>query len=48
MERLESEQNKFEGFLERLRDAKDKSEFDTFMADREKTLREQRMLPVSG
>ena len=48
MQRLETEQTKFEGFLERLRDAKDKSEFDTFMADRERTLREQRMLPSSG
>ncbi len=35
MERLEKEQTNFEGFLTRLRDAKDKTEFDTFMADRE-------------
>ncbi len=46
MQRLENEQNKFEGFLDRLRDAKDKSEFDTFMADREKVLRDQRTLPA--
>lgn len=32
--RLQQEQNKFEGFLDRLRDAKDKTEFDTFMDER--------------
>jgi hypothetical protein len=32
--RLEQEQNDFESFLERLRDAKDKAEFDQFMDDR--------------
>lgn len=32
--RLEQEQDKFEGFLTRLRDAKDKSEFDSFMEER--------------
>jgi len=32
--RLESEQAAFEAFLERLRDAKDKSEFDDFMDER--------------
>lgn len=32
--RLEEEQGNFEAFLERLRDAKDKSEFDAFMDDR--------------
>ena len=32
--RLEQEQVDFEAFLERLRDAKDKSEFDQFMDDR--------------
>ena len=31
LNRLEQEQVKFEGFLERLRDAKDQSEFDRFM-----------------
>jgi hypothetical protein len=35
MTRLETEQRNFEGFLTRLRDAKDRSEFDTFMAERE-------------
>lgn len=32
--RLELEQDKFEAFLERLRDAKDKAEFDQFMDER--------------
>ncbi|MEO0990781.1 MAG: DUF2852 domain-containing protein [Pseudomonadota bacterium] len=32
--RLEQEQENFQGFLERLRDAKDRSEFDSFMDDR--------------
>jgi hypothetical protein len=34
LSRLEEEQNKFESFLERLRDAKDKAEFDQFMNER--------------
>ncbi|MFY9210440.1 MAG: DUF2852 domain-containing protein [Aestuariivita sp.] len=32
--RLEREQHEFESFLERLRDAKDKAEFDDFMNER--------------
>ena len=36
LKRLEDEQHAFESFLERLRDAKDKSEFDAFMDDRAK------------
>lgn len=32
--RLQDEQEAFEAFLQRLRDAKDKAEFDTFMEDR--------------
>ncbi|WP_146345191.1 DUF2852 domain-containing protein [Falsiphaeobacter marinintestinus] len=32
--RLEHEQSEFENFLERLRDAKDKAEFDQFMDER--------------
>jgi hypothetical protein len=36
LRRLEDEQQSFEAFLERLRDAKDKSEFDQFMDDRAK------------
>jgi len=34
LRRLEDEQREFAAFLERLRDAKDKSEFDQFMTDR--------------
>ena len=34
LKRLEDEQQAFEGFLQRLREAKDKQEFDSFMADR--------------
>lgn len=34
LRRLEDEQKDFKGFLERLRQAKDKAEFDQFMADR--------------
>lgn len=42
LRRLEDEQENFEAFLKRLRDAKDKAEFDQFMDDRTKTNREQR------
>jgi len=34
LRRLEEEQKDFSSFLERLRFAKDKAEFDQFMADR--------------
>jgi hypothetical protein len=34
LRRLEDEQDNFEAFLKRLRDAKDKAEFDQFMSDR--------------
>jgi hypothetical protein len=34
LKRLEDEQREFKDFLERLRFAKDKTEFDTFMAER--------------
>ena len=34
LRRLEEEQEAFEAFLQRLREAKDKSEFDQFMQDR--------------
>lgn len=34
LRRLEEEQSNFESFLTRLRDAKDKAEFDQFMQDR--------------
>ncbi len=36
LRRLEEEQEQFEAFLQRLREAKDKSEFDSFMDDRAK------------
>ncbi len=36
LRRLEEEQEAFQGFLERLRKAKDQAEFDQFMADRRK------------
>ena len=39
LRRLEDEQTAFEAFLQRLREAKDKSEFDAFMADRAKEAR---------
>ncbi len=34
LRRLEDEQKEFKGFLDRLRQAKDKAEFDQFMAER--------------
>ncbi len=37
LRRLEEEQDAFEAFLQRLRDAKDKSEFDQFMDERAKS-----------
>ncbi len=37
LQRLQDEQENFEAFLQRLRDARDKSEFDQFMQDREKS-----------
>ncbi len=36
LRRLEDEQKNFEGFLQRLRESKDKAEFDEFMDDRAK------------
>ncbi|MEO0916395.1 MAG: DUF2852 domain-containing protein, partial [Pseudomonadota bacterium] len=36
LRRLEEEQDAFEAFLQRLREAKDQAEFDEFMADRAK------------
>lgn len=40
LRRLEEEQDSFETFLQRLRDAKDKAEFDQFMADRARKARD--------
>jgi hypothetical protein len=42
LKRLEEEQQAFEAFLQRLREAKDKSEFDAFMDDRARAAREMR------
>lgn len=39
LKRLEDEQSAFHSFLQRLRDAKDKAEFDNFMDDREKAIK---------
>jgi len=39
LRRLEEEQTEFSGFLDRLRFAKDKAEFDQFMAERRQTPR---------
>jgi len=36
LQRLEEEQGAFEAFMQRLREAKDKTEFDSFMDDRAK------------
>lgn len=41
LRRLEHEQMEFESFLERLREAKDKAEFDQFMQDRAKRAAEE-------
>ncbi len=40
LRRLEDEQASFEAFLERLREAKDKAEFDQFMEDRARKARD--------
>lgn len=39
LKRLEDEQRAFEDFLQRLREARDKSEFDAFMDDRARAAR---------
>ena len=40
LRRLEEEQGKFEAFLERLREAKDKAEFDQFIDERARKARD--------
>ena len=45
LRRLQDEQDAFEAFLNRLRDAKDKAEFDQFMDDRTKRSEEQKPAP---
>ncbi len=42
LERLEREQENFEAFLQRLRDARDKAEFDQFMEDRARAAQSDR------
>ena len=42
LRRLEDEQKSFEDFLQRLREARDKAEFDQFMDDRDRKAREER------
>jgi hypothetical protein len=46
LRRLEEEQTEFSGFLERLRFAKDKAEFDQFMAERRQTSRPPAVPPM--
>ncbi len=41
LRRLEDEQRNFDNFMQRLRDARDKVEFDQFMDEREKTAKNQ-------
>ncbi len=41
LRRLEDEQDQFEAFLQRLREAKDKAEFDQFMDDRARRAAEE-------
>ena len=45
LRRLEEEQSEFSNFLERLRFAKDKAEFDQFMAERRQTPRPPAVQP---
>jgi|SRR6056297_3539269 len=42
LRRLEEEQENFEAFLKRLRDSKDKAEFDQFMDERARTAKQER------
>ena len=42
LRRLEDEQQSFENFLQRLRDAKDKAEFDQFMNERARKASQER------
>jgi hypothetical protein len=46
LRRLEDEQDSFEKFLDRLREAKDKAEFDQFMEDRARKARDANANPV--
>jgi hypothetical protein len=42
LRRLEEEQAEFESFLHRLREARDKAEFDEFMSERESRAKDER------
>ncbi|KNG95433.1 DUF2852 domain-containing protein [Pseudaestuariivita atlantica] len=46
LDRLEHEQERFDGFLDRLRAAKDQGEFDQFMDDRAETVRQANPAPI--
>ena len=46
LKRLEEEQAAFESFLQRLRDAKDKAEFDQFMDDRARRRSDAMQVPA--
>lgn len=48
LRRLEEEQEAFESFLQRLREAKDKSEFDAFMDDRAKVAKSAEITPAEA
>ncbi|TCO72464.1 DUF2852 domain-containing protein [Rhodovulum euryhalinum] len=48
LRRLEEEQQAFEEFLQRLREAKDKAEFDQFMDDRARRARETPEAPAGA
>ena len=48
LRRLEEEQDAFESFLQRLREAKDKAEFDQFMDDRARKARSDEAEPVGA
>jgi hypothetical protein len=48
LKRLEDEQSEFEGFLEQLRHAKDKAEFDQFMDDRKSRPQDPAQDPPTG
>ncbi len=48
LRRLEEEQDAFESFLQRLREAKDKAEFDQFMDDRARKARAEDAEPAGA
>ncbi len=47
LKRLQDEQDAFEAFLDRLREAKDKTEFDQFMDDRARSARANTPAPAA-